>query len=431
VHHLEFAPRISDAFERAGVVRRVWTVDDDSPTQAITGAISYEAALTGAAPGRNFPGRSGEDIYIAYTGGTTGAPKGVVWRHEDIFFAAMGGGDATSMIGPIGDPDDIVDRILDVGIVMLSTPPLMHVSAQWGAFSTLFGGGTLVLPSPGRLDPEEIWNTVAKEQVNVLTMVGDAMARPLLDHLAVDPGRHDTSSMLVFASGGAVLSPSTKSQIAALLPRVITIDGLGSTETGVTGSRARMPGTPIDDGSRFALGSNSAVLDEDLQPVEPGSGVVGRLARRGRVPIAYYRDAQKSADTFVEINGERWAITGDAATVEPDGTISLLGRGSVSINTGGEKVYPDEVETVLKDHRAVYDAIVVGVPHERWGEEVVAVVSFRPGVRPPGLESLQRHARASLAGYKVPRRLCVVDVVARGPNGKADYAWARAVAAAE
>ena len=429
VHHREFAPTIAEALTGSVVVPHVWTVDDGSTCPVIAGSTRYEAAVAESPPTRDFPGRSGDDLYVAYTGGTTGLPKGVVWRHEDIFFAAMGGGDPTSMVGPINTPDEIVDRILEVGIVMLSTPPLIHVSAQWGAFATLFGGGTVVLPSPGTLDPDEIWATIQRERVNVVTVVGDAMARPLLDRLAVDPQQFDTSSLIVFASGGAVLSPATKQQIAELLPQVITIDGFGSTETGVTGSRARLPGAPIEAGTRFSLDPSSAVLDDDLRPVEPGSGRIGHVARRGRAPIGYLNDEAKSASTFVEIAGERWALTGDAATVELDGTISLLGRGSASINTGGEKVYPDEVETVLKSHPSVFDAVVVGAAHDRWGEEVVAVIALRPAVSPPDLATLQEHARAALAGYKIPRRLCVVDAVVRGPNGKVDYAWARAVAA--
>ena len=269
--------------------------------------------------------------------------------------------------------------MLTVGAVMLLLPPLMHVSAQWGAFSILYGGGTVVLAAPGTLDPHEVWSLVGDEHANILTLVGDAMARPLLDAYARDPSRYDVSSLLVFASGGAVLSASTKAQIAALLPNVITVDGFGSTETGVGGTRARMPGADVEEGTRFTLDDHSAVLDDSLHPVAPGSGVIGRLARRGHVPLGYYKDPGTSATAFVQVDHVRWALTGDAATVDADGTVVLLGRGSMSINTGGEKVYPEEVEAVVKDHPSVYDAVVVGVPHDRWGEQVVVVVALRPG----------------------------------------------------
>jgi len=424
VYHRAFAPQIAPASDQSPRLRQLFVVDDDSGSAEIAGSVPYELAIAGASSERDFVGRSDDDLYIAYTGGTTGMPKGVMWRHEDIFFAAMGGGDPTTLQGPISCPDEIVDRVMTVGVVMLLLPPLMHVSAQWGAFSILYGGGTVVLATPGSLDPGEAWRLVGGERVNIVTLVGDAMARPLLDELTAYPTRYDTSSLLVLASGGAVLSPSTKSQIASLLPTVITLDGLGSTETGVTGSRARMPGSAVEARSRFNVGEQTVVLDDDRRPVAPGSGVVGRLARRGRVPLGYYGDPTSSAATFVEIDGARWTLTGDAATVEPDGTVTLLGRGSESINTGGEKVYPDEVEAVVKDHPAVWDAVIVGVPDVRWGEQVVAVIALRPG-HSVTVEEIRAHCRTVLADYKLPRALCIVEQVVRGPNGKTDYQWAR------
>jgi len=424
VYHRTFAPRIAAALALRPVAGPLLVVDDDSSNDAVKGSLGYADLLAGASAARDFTGRSGDDLYIAYTGGTTGMPKGVVCRHEDIFFAAMGGGDPATLQGPISNPEEIAQRVLPTGMVMLLIPPLMHVSAQWGTFAIFFGGGTVVFASPGSLDSHEVWSLVGEQHANILTIVGDAMARPLLDAFAVDPSRYDVSSLFAFASGGAVLSGSTKAQIAALLPNVITIDGFGSTETGVSGTRARMPGAEVEEGTRFTLDDHSAVLDDDLLPVAPGSGVVGRLARRGRVPLGYYNDPATSATTFVQVNDVRWALTGDAATVDGDGTIVLLGRGSMSINTGGEKVYPEEVEAVVKDHPSVYDAVVVGAPHERWGEQVVAVVAPRPGATVT-LDELRVHCRGSVAGYKLPRALCIVDAVVRGPNGKADYQWAR------
>ena len=445
VYHRGYSEPVARALEQSAPMRAMFVVDDgstpDEPDDvisaidAIASSVPYEQALEAASGERDFAERSGDDLYLAYTGGTTGMPKGVMWRHEDIFFAAMGGGDPTTMQGAIARPEEIVGRVMPVGIVMLLLPPLVHVSAQWGAFAMLYGGGTVVLTAPGSLDPQEAWRLVGAEHVNVVTLVGDAMARPMLDAYAADaapdgPGRYDASALLVFASGGAVLSPSTKTQIAALLPTVITVDGFGSTETGVTGSRARMPGKAVESGSRFSVGEQSVVLDSDGRPVAPGAGVIGRLARKGRVPIGYYNDPAASAAAFVEIDGERFSVTGDAATVEADGTVVVFGRGSESINSGGEKVYPDEVEAVVKDHPAVWDAVIVGVPHVRWGEQVVAVVALRPGCAVT-VDEIRAHARSSLADYKLPRALCVVEHVVRGANGKVDYRWARERALAE
>jgi acyl-CoA synthetase (AMP-forming)/AMP-acid ligase II len=293
----------------------------------------------------------------------------------------------------------------------------MHVSASWGAFNSFFGGGKVVLLAPGKFDPVEAWEAVGREGVTVVTVVGDAMARPLLDALAAEPDRFDVSSMFVFASGGAILSPAVKAEIGRLLPNVIIIDSFGSSETGVAGSRSA-------GAERFTVDANTAVLDDRMQPVAPGSGAVGRLARRGHVPLGYHKDEAKTKATFVEVDGVRWVLPGDMATVEEDGTVVLLGRGSGSINTGGEKVFPEEVEAVLKGHPAIYDALVVGVPDDRWGERVAAVVQARAGADVT-LDDLQAHARGELAGYKVPRDLVLVDEIQRGPNGKPDYGWAK------
>jgi acyl-CoA synthetase (AMP-forming)/AMP-acid ligase II len=428
-YHRQFSGRIDAIRRDVPMLEHFVVVDDETGGDAVPGSVAYEDALAKASATRDFEGRDGDDLYIAYTGGTTGLPKGVLWRHEDIFFAAMGGGDPALSQGPIGAPEQLTERILPVGARILTAPPLMHVSAQWGAFSALFGGSTVVLPSPRGFDPEEVLDLVEREAINVLTLVGDAMARPVLERLRAEPDRWDLSSMFVFATGGAGMSASTRADIGELLPNVILIDGYGSTETGVAGSRSRMPGGEDKEGARFTVDDRTAVLDDDLEPVAPGSGVIGRLARRGHVPLGYYKDEAKTASTIVEANGIRWVLAGDMATVDDDGTIVLLGRGSVSINTGGEKVYPDEVESVVKDHPDVLDAVVVGVPDERWGERVVAVVSGRPG-RTPALDSLREHCRTALAGYKVPRAVCVVDEVVRSPNGKADYRWAREVATA-
>ena len=297
----------------------------------------------------------------------------------------------------------------------------MHVSAHWTALQMLFLGGKVVIAPPGPLDGDAVWRVVANEGVNILVIVGDAMARPLADALEADPSGHDTVSLFVIASGGAVLSPSTKERLATLLPNVIVIDGLGSSESGVIGQKSET-GRAADGPPRFALNDETLVLDGELRPVEPGSATVGRLARRGHIPLGYYNSPEKTAETFVEVDGVRWVLTGDMAIVEPDGTIVLLGRASVCINTGGEKVFAEEVEVAVKAHPDVEDAVIVGVADERWGERVVALVASRGGVR---LSDIQETCRSRVAGYKVPRDLVVVDKVLRLPTGKTDYQWAR------
>ena len=350
------------------------------------------------------PGRSGDDVYLAYTGGTTGQPKGVVWRHEDIFFAAMGGGDPTTALGPIGEPDELVDRIIDPGIVMLCAPPLVHVERAVGPLPDPVRRRDRRAEPPGSIEPGAVWSAVAPNGVNVLTVVGDAMARPLLDDLAAHPDRDDLGTLLVFASGGAVLSPSSKEQIAALLPGVITVDGYGSTETGVSGARARLPGTAVDDTTRFPPSDSLRVVDDDFRPIEPGSGAIGQLVRCGRLPLGYHHDPEKTAATFVTVDGVRWARSGDAATVDADGTIVLLGRGSVSINTGGEKVYPEEVEQVLKDHPAVFDAVVVGAPDRRGASGSSPIVAPATPAHALTLDDLRSHGRRPTRGLQAAAR---------------------------
>jgi acyl-CoA synthetase (AMP-forming)/AMP-acid ligase II len=346
---------------------------------------------------------------------------GVLWRQVHIFAAPLGGGDPLQSGDFIKRPEELVDRLPDQGMVTLATPPLMHVSAHWLAFASLFGGGRLVVTPHGRFDPEMVWRLVDEENVNVLVIVGDAMARPLADAFS----QNDVSSLIVIGSGGAILSPSTKQRLSTLMPNVMIVDGFGASETGTVGSRSSLPGAAGDDDMpRFTLNEETTVLDDDLRPVAPGSGTIGHLARRGHIPLGYYKDEDKTASTFVEVDGVRWVLPGDMAKVEEDGTVVLLGRGSVSINTGGEKVYPEEVESVLKSHPAVFDAVVVGVPDERWGERVVAVVQSRPGGRPT-LDEIQSYGRDKMAGYKVPRQVVLVDEVVRSPSGKADYRWAR------
>jgi len=383
----------------------------------------YEDALAASSPERDFPERSGDDRYIIYTGGTTGMPKGVVWRQEDLFFAGLGGGNPQG--DPVSRPREVAERVVERNqIVMFPAPPLMHGAAQLGIFIAFHWGEKVVLVR--RYSGEAALDLVDAEKVNSLNLVGDAMARPLAEALDAVPGRWDTSSLFVLSSAGAILSEAVKEQLRRHLPDLIIVDGFGSTETGSQGFGTAT--SSPDKGLRFTMNERVTVLDDDLQPVVPGSGVVGKLAQRGHVPLGYYNDPEKTAATFFEIDGERWVLPGDMATVEDDGTVLVFGRGSVSINSGGEKIYPEEVEAALKSHRDVFDAVVVGVPDERWGERVAAVVQARPGCTPT-LEALEAHCRTRVAGYKVPRLLALVDEMVRSPAGKADYQWARSVAA--
>ncbi len=295
----------------------------------------------------------------------------------------------------------------------------MHGNAQWTAFVTLFGGNTVVLSAGRRLDADAVWDVVEHEGVNTISLVGDAMARPLVDAIAHRPV---PDSLFAIVSGGAILSPAIKREFHERMPNVMVLDSFGASETGANGAV-----DVTDTGPRFRMNEWTTVIDEQFQPTKPG--VVGMLARRGHVPLGYWKDDSKSAATFVEVNGVRWAIPGDRAVIEDDGTITVLGRGSQCINSGGEKIFPEEVEAALKSHPAVFDATVVGVPDERFGEHVCAVVQFRPA-SDATLDELVTHCRGHVAGYKVPRSLVVVDHVVRSPSGKPDYRWAKETALA-
>jgi acyl-CoA synthetase (AMP-forming)/AMP-acid ligase II len=425
VVHRRFAPRL--AAIRADLARLRWVllVDDDSGVDpGGLGAEPYEEALASSSPERSFGPRSGDDPYLLYTGGTTGLPKGVLWRSEDAFFACIGGGDPTRMEGEVSTPEELKERILDPG-VFLPVAPLMHAAGNWTLMMWLYAGWTIVLV-PGPLNPKALWEAVERERVNSVAVVGDAVLRPLLDAWD-EAGGYDRSSLFLIGSGGAPLSPSLRERFFRTLPGVILADGYGSSETGIQAA-SRFSGETGAGGSRFTP-ADAVVLDEEtLQPVAPGSGVVGRVARTGRIPVGYYKDEAKTKATFFERDGRRWALTGDSATVDEDGSITLLGRGSLCINTGGEKVYPEEVEGVLRAHPDVYDVLVVGAPDERWGSRVVALVQPVAGGAPDP-DDLTTHCRSHLAGYKVPKEVRFVDEVVRSPTGKPDYRWAAATAA--
>jgi acyl-CoA synthetase (AMP-forming)/AMP-acid ligase II len=386
-------------------------------------ATDYDAALAAASGARDFPPRSADDVYIIYTGGTTGYPKGVMWRHEDIWRTLAGGIDFVTA-EPLPDEWAQSRKGLDNGeFVKLCAAPLIHGNAQVAALAGLFSGETIVmLPA---FDAREIWRAVQRHHVNVLVIIGDAMARPLVEAYA--DGDYDVSSLVAMSSSAALFSPAVKDACAKALPDVVITEAIGSTETGFAGLSFVSAGEPHRGGPTVMAGPDVIVIGDDGQPVAPGQ--VGRLARGGHVPLGYYKDPVKTSAMFAEVDGMRYSIPGDMARVEEDGTLTLLGRGNTCVNSGGEKVFPEEVEGALKSHPDVFDALVIGMPDDLLGQRVAALVQPRPGAEPDPA-ALQEHVRGHLAGYKVPRSIWLTDTIRRTVSGKADYGWAREYAGA-
>ncbi|WP_205472400.1 acyl-CoA synthetase [Nocardioides sp. SYSU D00038] len=435
IHERTYAPLVAATFPKheklrlAVVVPDALEPDDDSDVSSY-GGVLWADALAGQSAERDFPERSNDDIHIIYTGGTTGFPKGVMWRHED-FWRVLGGG----IDFYTGEPlDEFAQsrQATDPRMVTFPLSPLMHGGAQAGLLMHLFAGHLTVLEP--KFDPVRTWEVIEREKVQLIFMTGDAMARPLIEAYeakAATGTPYDGSSLFAISSSAAIFSPPVKQRWITAFPNAVFTDSVGATETGFQGMGMQDPNNISPDGPIVGLGPNSVVLDDDNRVLDPVAdvGKIGRLGRGGNVPVGYYKDPEKSARTFLEIDGKRYSVPGDNARIETDGRVTLLGRGSNCVNTGGEKVYPEEVEMAIKGHPAVYDVLVVGLPDERYGQAVTAVVELREGASLE-LEELRTYLRVHLSGYKLPRAMTVVDRVPRNATGKAQYPAAKELALA-
>lgn len=427
IHERQYTSRVCNVLSNSAtdITHRI-VIDDgsDGPigcSDDDRAASGFEDAIAAASTERDVEERSGDDLYMLYTGGTTGKPKGVVWRQEDIW-RVLGGGIDWYTGRPVEDEWEHA-RTGAAGhqLVRLAIPPFIHGGSQWAVFQSLFAGGKAVVYP--EFDATAVWEAVQRHGVHVVFITGDAMARPMIE--ALDTGEYDTSTVVSIASSAALFSPAVKDRYLERFPNAVIVDAIGSSETGFSGMSAAVKGQSRVGAPTVTADPNTHVLADDGRRLEPGSGEVGRLARSGHIPLRYHNDPVKSAATFVTYDGVRYSMPGDYATVEADGTITMLGRGSGSVNTGGEKVFPEEVEAALKSHPDVFDAVVVGVPDERFGQRVAAVVQVRDGAVRPSLDSLGEVVRADLAGYKCPRSVWFIDQMKRSPAGKPDYRWAR------
>jgi len=444
VYDVDFSDNINRIRSRLPLLHHFIYLDnyhekDNYPT--VAGAMDYvEACKTTAAV--NFPSRSADDHYVLYTGGTTGMPKGVVWKQGDAVMV-FGGGINMYTQEPIATPEEMADRCLDPAHFSPKTinmAPLMHGAAQWGVLRAIFEGGTVVQLSKKSFDPHEVWQQVEAEGVNVIMVTGDAMAKPLMDAYEAGntlPGKegnpYNASTILAFASTSAVFSPALKDKFAENIPTAVITDNIGSSESGFTGTTIHEKGKAETNagGPRVNPARNVVVLDEEYHLIPAGDPRVGLLAKGGYTPIEYYKDLKKSAETFITApDGMRYTIPGDMARHNADGTITMLGRGSLCINSGGEKIYAEEVEMAVKSHEDVYDCLVAATPDERFGQCVTALIELRKGVRQTTLEEIHEACKTHIARYKVPRRIYYVDQIKRAPSGKADYKWSKTTALA-
>lgn len=407
--------------------------DDPDVTAALAtlGSIAYADALESGSPDRDFAERSGDDLYVIYTGGTTGMPKGVMWRSEDIYFALGQGIDALTGERVASEYTKAEQAAASENpLIFCVMPPLMHGAAQIATLSQWFIGSTLVVVR--KFDGERVWDLFEREGVNSVIITGDAMAAPMMQALEANPDRWDLSALISLSSSAALFSQSLKDKYLEHFPNLIITDSIGSTEGGFNGITYATKGEKAAGGGpTVTAGQDVVILDETLTPIPEGDDRIGQLARGGNIPLGYFNDPKKTAETFViASDGKRYVVAGDAARWAGPGRMTMLGRGSVSINSGGEKIFPEEVEQALKAHPAVADCTVIGVRDDRWGQRVAAIVEFNEGAT-AGLDELVEHCRTLIAGYKVPRQLHVVEQVVRSPSGKPDYRWAKELAESE
>ena len=420
LHGAEFSPIIREIRAEVPTLKVTVAVPDGSDSD-ISGSLDYTDLIKHDLGGPW--ARYEDDIILSYTGGTTGMPKGVMWPHKAFLFACAGGAGHFNPAGPVNVPEDIADRAANgYPLKMFPLAPLMHMAAIWATWSALLNGLTIILDEGRAFDPERIFDTVEREGANLIQFVGDAMATPLRDVLRTHPGRWKLDHVINLGSGGAVFSQHLKDDLKAMIPSASITDGMGSSETGVSGMAEK------SSEGVMRLPANAAqqiIVDGRIGTI----GETGFIARTGNTPVVYYNDPVKTPETFQSIDGVLWAISGDAGRLDADGMITMFGRGSTCINSGGEKIFPEEVEEALRTHPAIFDAVVAGQKDDRWGERVIGVVSRRPNMAEPSLDEVKAHLADKLAGYKIPKALIWVDDVKRSPAGKQDYRWAKEMAA--
>ena len=435
-YHKQFSKKLQNIKGQLPLLKSFICINDHSDNEnVIEESFDFESLIINEDESRLKVRRSGDDQYILYTGGTTGMPKGVVWRMEDVLMTLGGGIDAVTG-EKYKTPEEFADKCYQDQTIALALAPFMHGGAQWQSFNAFFSGWKLIINDQISFDADYIWEVVAKEKVMNLTIMGDAMGRPLCDALpkAIQKGL-DLSSLFVLSSTASVFSATIKDTILEFLPNLFLIDAVGSSETGATGVNIHTKDGKLKDsggGPKFTKPEFSEILNLDTKEIIPPSDTqtIGYLARKGHVPLAYYKDEEKSKKTFIEVNGERYSIPGDMAKYEADGQMTLLGRGSVSINSGGEKIFPEEVEMALKAHPNIFDCLVVGVKDDRWGQKVVAVIQRREDIE-MSLEEIKEVASKYIASYKMPKAIVFSELIERAPSGKPNYQWAQKYANSE
>ena len=435
-YHKQFSKKLQNIKGQLPLLKSFICINDHSDNEnVIEESFDFESLIINEDESRLKVQRSGDDQYILYTGGTTGMPKGVVWRMEDVLMTLGGGIDAVTG-EKYKTPEEFADKCYQDQTIALALAPFMHGGAQWQSFNAFFSGWKLIINDQISFDADYIWEVVAKEKVMNLTIMGDAMGRPLCDALpkAIEKGL-DLSSLFVLSSTASVFSATIKDTILEFLPNLFLIDAVGSSETGATGVNIHTRDGKLKDsggGPKFTKPDFSEILNLDTKDIIPPSDTqtIGYLARKGHVPLAYYKDEEKSKKTFIEVNGERYSIPGDMAKYEADGQMTLLGRGSVSINSGGEKIFPEEVEMALKAHPNIFDCLVVGVKDDRWGQKVVAVIQRREDIE-MSLEEIKEVASKYIASYKMPKAIVFSELIERAPSGKPNYQWAQQYANSE